>query len=90
MRRMQLIELKRTMDKDGWRSLAEQSQTSIGHLNNVAYGHATANAALARRIEELSNRQVRRWTLRPDDWHLIWPELVDAEGAPAAPVGQGS
>ncbi|WAC75331.1 YdaS family helix-turn-helix protein [Roseateles sp. SL47] len=87
---MQLIELKRTMDKDGWRSLAGQSQTSVGHLNNVAYGHATANAALARRIEELSNQQVRRWTLRPDDWHVIWPELVGTDGAPSVPAEQGA
>ncbi|OYV34054.1 MAG: hypothetical protein B7Z83_08885 [Thiomonas sp. 20-64-5] len=28
---------------------------------------------------------VRRWDLRPDDWHLIWPELVGTEGAPPAP-----
>ncbi|WP_013123603.1 transcriptional regulator [Thiomonas delicata] len=26
---------------------------------------------------------VRRWDLRPNDWHLIWPELVRAPGAPA-------
>jgi DNA-binding transcriptional regulator YdaS (Cro superfamily) len=25
---------------------------------------------------------VRRWDLRPDDWHRIWPELIGAEGAP--------
>jgi hypothetical protein len=23
-----------------------------------------------------------RWDLRPHDWHLIWPELVDMTGAP--------
>ena len=34
------------------------------------------------RIEEMSGRQVRRWDLRPDDWHRIWPELIGAEGAP--------
>jgi DNA-binding transcriptional regulator YdaS (Cro superfamily) len=28
---------------------------------------------------------VRRWDLRPDDWHRIWPELVGAEGAPDVP-----
>jgi DNA-binding transcriptional regulator YdaS (Cro superfamily) len=28
---------------------------------------------------------VRRWSLRPSDWHLIWPELIGAEGAPAVP-----
>ena len=34
-------------------------------------------------IETATGRQVRRWHLRPDDWHRIWPELIGAEGAPA-------
>lgn len=25
---------------------------------------------------------VRRWDLRPNDWHLIWPELIGTDGAP--------
>lgn len=28
---------------------------------------------------------VRRWDLRPNDWHRIWPELVDTPGAPDVP-----
>lgn len=28
---------------------------------------------------------VPRWVQRPRDWHLIWPELVGAEGAPPVP-----
>lgn len=35
------------------------------------------------RIERDSGYSLRRWDLRPKDWHLIWPELIDAEGAPA-------
>jgi hypothetical protein len=30
--------------------------------------------------------QWRRWDLRPDDWHRIWPELVGADGAPQVPA----
>jgi DNA-binding transcriptional regulator YdaS (Cro superfamily) len=26
---------------------------------------------------------VPRWDMRPVDWHVIWPELVGTEGAPA-------
>lgn len=37
---------------------------------------------LSVRIEAESDRVVRRWHLRPDDWHLIWPELIGTEGAP--------
>lgn len=28
---------------------------------------------------------VKRWELRPDDWHHIWPELIGAPGAPEVP-----
>ncbi len=36
-------------------------------------------------VEAASGGQVRRWHLRPDDWHRIWPELIGADGAPAVP-----
>jgi DNA-binding transcriptional regulator YdaS (Cro superfamily) len=29
---------------------------------------------------------VKRWELRPTDWHKIWPELVGTKGAPPVPV----
>lgn len=34
-------------------------------------------------VELAAGCAVRRWDFRPDDWHRIWPELVDAAGAPA-------
>lgn len=37
-------------------------------------------------IEKATSGAVRRWDLRPDDWHRIWPELIGAEGAPDAPA----
>lgn len=37
-------------------------------------------------IERATNGAVRRWTLRPTDWHRIWPELIGTEGAPPAPT----
>lgn len=33
-------------------------------------------------IERATAEAVRRWDLRPNDWHRIWPELVGMEGAP--------
>lgn len=33
-------------------------------------------------LEAASKGAVRRWDLRPDDWHRIWPELVGTDGAP--------
>jgi DNA-binding transcriptional regulator YdaS (Cro superfamily) len=33
-------------------------------------------------IERATDGAVRRWDLRPHDWHEHWPELKRAKGAP--------
>lgn len=40
------------------------------------------------RIETDTKLELRRWDLRPKDWHLIWPELIGMEGAPDVPAHQ--
>jgi DNA-binding transcriptional regulator YdaS (Cro superfamily) len=40
------------------------------------------------RIERESLQELRRWDLRPKDWHLIWPELIGADGAPELPEAE--
>ena len=42
----------------------------------------TLDAAHCAAIERATAGAVTRRDLRPDDWHLIWPELVDSDGAP--------
>lgn len=37
-------------------------------------------------LEQLAKGAVRRWHMRPNDWHLIWPELVGQKGAPKVSV----
>lgn len=39
-------------------------------------------------IERATGGAVRRWDLRPGDWHEHWPELIGMEGAP--PVNANS
>lgn len=39
-------------------------------------------------LEMLCGRAVRRWDLRPDDWHRIWPELIGTAGAPDVPASE--
>lgn len=34
------------------------------------------------RLEKESGGRLMRWDVRRSDWHRIWPELVDADGAP--------
>lgn len=37
-------------------------------------------------VEIAVDGAVMRWDLRPDDWHLIWPELIGTKGAPSVPA----
>lgn len=50
--------------------------------NWVARG-TTPDALYCVAIEQATKGVVTRRDLRPDDWHLIWPELVAAEPAKA-------
>ena len=54
-------------------------------LSQMASGLRPVPAERAVDIERACAFEVRRWDLRPHDWHRIWPELIGAEGAPAAP-----
>lgn len=36
-------------------------------------------------VERATSGRVMRWDLRPADWHLIWPELIDRPDAPPLP-----
>lgn len=68
------------------RSLAERCGTSFGFLQNIVYGSRECGPALAVALERATDGTVRRWHMRPADWHLIWPELVGSDGAPRAPA----
>lgn len=54
------------------------TQTTAGYLRRIAYGQKTASAEMASGIERATSGLVTRKDLRPDDWHLVWPELVEA------------
>lgn len=41
-------------------------------------------------IERATSGAVRRWDLRPDDWWLIWPELIGSDGAPPMPAEEAA
>ena len=65
-----------SLDKPDRMSFAANVHTSVGHLNNCAYGYTTPNAALCVLIEQASGGEVTRQELR-DDWQAIWPELTE-------------
>lgn len=57
---------------------AAECETTVGHLNNIAYGYRPASPTLAVLIEKNSKGAVTRQALRPGDWSKIWPELIHA------------
>lgn len=65
------------------------SQSAFGALIGVSQGMVwqwiTGATPVSEKycvvIEQKTDGQVTRKDLRPDDWHLIWPELVQSEAA---------
>lgn len=66
-------------------ALAETLGISSVYLFQLAAGQGGRQPSpeLCVRLEAITERHVRRWDLRPNDWHLIWPELIGSDGAPA-------
>jgi DNA-binding transcriptional regulator YdaS (Cro superfamily) len=63
-------------------ALARKLGVSDAYLWQLVNGNRSISPERATQIELATAREVRRWDLRPADWHLIWPELIGAEGAP--------
>lgn len=55
---------------------AKKCETTVGHLQNVAYGFRSASPELAVLIERISKKQVSRVDLFPESFARIWPELA--------------
>lgn len=76
--------------RDAREALALAVESSVGHLNNIAYGNKPCSPLLAARIERNTDGRVMRWDLRPGDWWQIWPELEARPDAPPVPAGGSS
>lgn len=67
----------------GLGKLAERLQTSTQTVSNWRVRGVPVERCAE--LEAVSNGRAKRWAMRPNDWHLIWPELIGAEEAPAVP-----
>lgn len=56
---------------------AKKCETTVGHLQNVAYGFRSASPELAVLIESTSKKQVSRVEMFPHSFARIWPELAN-------------
>ena len=51
------------------------------YLYQILTRRKVASPELCVSIEQATNGAVTRQQLRPDDWHLIWPELIEKAAA---------
>lgn len=61
----------------GLRRLAESVGVSLQTISHWRTRGTPIERCVA--IETATSGAVTRRDLRPDDWHHIWPELIDAE-----------
>ena len=71
--------LKHYAAEHGLTPLARSLDVSVQRLANWMDRGVPTDMCAA--VERCTNGAVSRKSLRPDDWHLIWPELADAEKA---------
>jgi DNA-binding transcriptional regulator YdaS (Cro superfamily) len=68
------------------RGRTKQLAAKLGVSDSLVTQWASGKAVSAERcypIELATACLVRRWDLRPSDWHRIWPELIGAKGSPS-------
>lgn len=61
------------------KAFCQRCSTSEGYLRKAASIGTLLREKLCALIELHSGGVVTRQELRPDDWHVIWPELVPRE-----------
>lgn len=80
------IYLRSLPSDDEREAFAKDCGTTLGHMRNAVYGLKSLSPEVCAQAELKSAGAARRWDLRPDDWHRIWPELINSPGAPGIPV----
>lgn len=70
------MDLKTYLVANTQTDLARRLGVTQGLVHQWATGKTQVTAKRAVKIEEETQGAVTRKDLRPDDWHLIWPELL--------------
>ena len=75
---MKILEYLNGRPKSEQADLCAQCGTTVGYLRKAASIGQQLGPALCVAIERATSGEVTRQDLRPNDWHLIWPELTEA------------
>lgn len=71
-------------DERAREAFAADCGTTLGHMRNAIYSKGAKRLSPAVCSALHLRHGIPRWHMRPEDWHLIWPELIGADGAPPA------
>lgn len=66
------------------REIAKKIGIGEQYAYQISSGLKIPSAALARQWNR-ADPKAALWDLRPDDWYVIWPELMKRKGAPEVP-----
>ncbi|MGH2624309.1 MAG: transcriptional regulator [Sphingobacterium sp.] len=75
------MELKKYIDsleRGEAKKLASALKVSSSYLSQMASGRCPISPLRCVEIEKATNGEVGRKDLRPNDWLMIWPELIAA------------
>jgi hypothetical protein len=74
-----LLAFIKTLDKPSREAFFCAIGTTEGYVRKVASTGKLLGPATCVAIEKYPGCPVQRKNLRPDDWPLYWPELIDPE-----------
>ena len=77
----ELLKLLNSMPLPEQQLLAMRCKTSVNYLRKACSKGQLLGPLICVAIEQETGKKVTRLVLRPDDWHLIWPELAQSEAA---------
>lgn len=79
------MKLSEYLAAGGWGSISKLANQIGAHAPDVSSWASESEDSRSVpvvhcvRIEQVTEGQVTRKDLRPDDWHLIWPELINQD-----------
>jgi len=79
--RMTLSDYLKTQGRGAISALAKQIGAHVPDVYRWMSGQRPVPIGRCPAIERATDGQVSRRDLRPDDWHLIWPDLTEPAAA---------
>jgi len=86
------MDLRTWLDGERGRNarLAARTQIAPGYLSQMADGKRPVPHSVWQEIADETAQQVMPWDLWPEEWFLIWPDLIGTKGAPKVKLAKAA